>query len=185
MTARYDTFITPLGPFSAAVDAHHNVIATAFGDLSCLRTRIKGPAFAHDVQALTDVRRQVGEYFAGRRHHFDLTCVVAGTDFQRKVWQILQTIPFGQTRSYGELARAHGLGGAARALGAANGANPICLFIPCHRVIGADGSLTGYAFGNDVKRGLLDLEKHAAAQAPGAAQASGNSWFTGSIDLTS
>jgi len=164
MSARYDTFTTPLGLFSVAVDASQNVIATAFGDRARLRTRIKGLALEHDVHALNDVRRQVGEYFAGRRHHFDLTCVPAGTDFQRKVWQILQTIPFGQTRSYGELARANGLGGAARALGAANGANPICLFIPCHRVIGADGSLTGYAFGNDIKHGLLELEKRASAK---------------------
>jgi len=164
MIARFDTFATPLGLFSVAVDASQNVIATAFGDLSRLRSRIKSPALEHDVEALNGIRRQVGEYFAGQRHHFDLTYVPAGTDFQRKVWQILQTIPFGQTRSYGEMARAHGLGGAARALGAANGANPICLFIPCHRVIGADGSLTGYAFGNDVKRGLLELEKRAAAR---------------------
>ena len=164
MTARYDTFATPLGLFSAAVDDDQNVVATAFGELPTLRARIRKVPLERDVRALNDVRRQISEYFAGARQHFDLTCVPAGTDFQQKVWRILLTIPFGQTRSYGELARAHGLGGAARALGAANGANPICLFIPCHRVIGADGSLTGYAFGNDVKRGLLELEKRVSAK---------------------
>jgi methylated-DNA-[protein]-cysteine S-methyltransferase len=100
----------------------------------------------------------LSEYFEGRRTRFDLTYAPVGTPFQQKIWALLLAIPFGQTRSYGDLARAAGSPSAARAVGAANGANPICVFIPCHRVIGANGTLTGFAFGEDCKRRLLALE---------------------------
>ena len=102
--------------------------------------------------------RQLDEYFAGRRRRFELPLAPRGTAFQLAVWQALQQIPFGQTRCYGALAEAIGRPRAVRAVGAANGANPIAIIIPCHRVIGRDGSLTGYAGGLARKALLLQLE---------------------------
>jgi methylated-DNA-[protein]-cysteine S-methyltransferase len=103
-------------------------------------------------------RGQLDAYFAGRRETFDLPLAPDGTDFQRRVWRALATIPFGETRSYGEIAAAIGAPRASRAVGAANGRNPIAVVVPCHRVIGADGSLTGFGGGMDRKRFLLALE---------------------------
>ena len=102
--------------------------------------------------------RQLREYFAGRRTGFDLPLAPEGTEFQRKVWQRLQDIPYGETISYGELARRIGNANASRAVGAANGANPIPIVIPCHRVIGASGKLTGFGGGLPIKEALLALE---------------------------
>ena len=102
--------------------------------------------------------RETAEYFAGKRQHFTLRLAPQGTPFQQTVWGGLQRIPFGETRSYGQLAADLGLGNASRAVGRANATNPITLYIPCHRVIGADGSLTGYAFGEELKRRLLEHE---------------------------
>jgi methylated-DNA-[protein]-cysteine S-methyltransferase len=102
--------------------------------------------------------RQLREYFAGARTDFDLPLAPEGTEFQRGVWQRLQEIPYGQTISYGELARRIGNPQASRAVGAANGQNPIPIVIPCHRVIGANGKLTGFGGGLPVKEALLALE---------------------------
>jgi methylated-DNA-[protein]-cysteine S-methyltransferase len=104
------------------------------------------------------VRREIEEYFAGQRRTFTVRLAAAGTPFQQAVWSALRKIPFGQTASYGDIAVALGRPGAARAVGRANGTNPICVIVPCHRVIGADGSLTGFAFGEKIKRQLLELE---------------------------
>jgi methylated-DNA-[protein]-cysteine S-methyltransferase len=101
---------------------------------------------------------QLGEYFRGERRRFDLPLSFAGTEFQMRVWQALLTIPYGETRSYGEIARQIGAPKAVRAVGAANGRNPISIVAPCHRVIGASGSLTGFAGGLAAKRWLLALE---------------------------
>jgi len=101
---------------------------------------------------------QLTEYFAGKREEFDLPLAPAGTDFQRAVWRALQTIPFGETRSYGDIAAQIGNPKACRAVGMANNRNPIAIIIPCHRVIGRDGSLTGYGGGLDIKQYLLNLE---------------------------
>lgn len=101
---------------------------------------------------------QLDEFFAGERRRFDLPLAPDGTDFQRAVWSALAEIPFGETRSYGELAQTIGRPGSARAVGAANGANPISVIVPCHRVIGAGGKLTGYAGGLPAKKALLELE---------------------------
>jgi len=101
---------------------------------------------------------QLSEYFAGRRKEFDLPLSFAGTDFQKKVWNALMTIPYGETRSYGQIAAQIGNPKASRAVGMANNRNPISIFCPCHRVIGADGSLVGYGGGLDMKRFLLGLE---------------------------
>ena len=101
---------------------------------------------------------QLGEYFAGFRTTFDIPLDLVGTAFQQKVWAALQRIPFGETRSYGALAAEVGTPKASRAVGAANGRNPVSIMVPCHRAIGADGSLTGFAGGIETKRFLLALE---------------------------
>lgn len=111
---------------------------------------------AHPV--LIETERQLVEYFAGRRTEFALKLDLAGTVFQRKVWNALLTIPFGETRSYGQIARQIGSPAAVRAVGAANGRNPVSIIAPCHRVIGATGKLTGFAGGLDAKAHLLALE---------------------------
>lgn len=108
---------------------------------------------------------QLGEYFAGRRQKFDLPLAPRGTDFQRRVWRALTEIPYGRTISYGELARRIGQPSASRAVGLANGANPLPIVVPCHRVIGADGSLTGFGGGLPIKRKLLALESAGADEA--------------------
>jgi methylated-DNA-[protein]-cysteine S-methyltransferase len=118
----------------------------------------RGARTADDV--LDRAEQQLVEYFAGERTRFDLPLASDGTEFQKKVWGELQRIPYGETASYGEIARRLGYEpGISRAVGAANGANPIPIVVPCHRVIGADGSLTGYAGGVERKRTLLDLER--------------------------
>ena len=104
---------------------------------------------------LPDAIRQLGDYFAGSRRDFDLPLRPSGTDFQRRVWDALLQIPYGETWSYGELARRIGNPKGSRAVGLANGRNPISIVVPCHRVIGADGTLTGYGGGLDRKRWLL------------------------------
>jgi methylated-DNA-[protein]-cysteine S-methyltransferase len=105
------------------------------------------------------VRAQLAEYFDGRRTSFDVPLAMEGTGFQRRVWGALREIPYGETVSYGEIARRVGEPDSARAVGVANGGNPIAVIVPCHRVIGADGSLTGFGGGLDRKRILLDLER--------------------------
>lgn len=112
-----------------------------------------------DDTAFPDVVEQLAAYFAGDLTEFDLTYEMAGTDFQRRVWTALLTIPYGQTRSYGQLASQIGSPTASRAVGLANGRNPISIIVPCHRVIGSNGSLTGYGGGIDRKRALLGLEQ--------------------------
>jgi methylated-DNA-[protein]-cysteine S-methyltransferase len=107
---------------------------------------------------LAEAERQLGEYFAGRRTKFSLTLDFAGTPFQRKVWHALLTIPFGETRSYAQIAKQIGSPAATRAVGAANGRNPIAIVAPCHRVIGSGGKLTGFAGGLEAKAYLLALE---------------------------
>jgi methylated-DNA-[protein]-cysteine S-methyltransferase len=115
---------------------------------------------AHAV--IVEVERQLGEYFEGVRTVFDVPLDLQGTDFQKRVWEQLLAIPYGETRSYGDLARALGDPQMAQAVGAANGNNPVSIIVPCHRVVGASGALTGYAGGVDVKAKLLALErKHA------------------------
>jgi methylated-DNA-[protein]-cysteine S-methyltransferase len=104
------------------------------------------------------VHQQLTEYFAGKRTEFDLKLAPSGTPFQQEVWAALQEIPFGLTKTYGEIAKGLGKPDAIRAVGRANALNPIWILIPCHRVIGASGSLTGYAGGLSMKQGLLELE---------------------------
>jgi len=112
-----------------------------------------------DDTAFPDAVEQLESYFAGELFDFDLDLEMVGTSFQRNVWLALLTIPYGETRSYGEIAAQIGSPSASRAVGLANGHNPIGIIVPCHRVIGANGSLTGYGGGLDRKRALLALEK--------------------------
>lgn len=153
------TFPTPLGPFSIAVTETGALAATAFGDLASLEQRLKKRNVIRHTScdALRAVGEQVREYFAGTRRDFALPLAAEGSAFQQRVWAALRAIPPGETRSYGELARA--LASSPRAVGRANATNPICLIVPCHRVIGADGSLTGFAFGEEIKRRLLEHER--------------------------
>ncbi len=117
------------------------------------------PSWIASPEAFADVRGQLQAYFAGSRTSFDVTLDPGGTPFQSRVWQALREIPYGTTVSYSELARRLDSPRAVRAVGLANGANPISIIIPCHRVIGADGSLTGYGGGLPMKRALLSLEQ--------------------------
>jgi methylated-DNA-[protein]-cysteine S-methyltransferase len=116
-----------------------------------------------DPGAFNDAVDQLGAYFAGELTDFDIELDLRGTEFQQRVWRALLTIPYGDTRSYGEIAEQIGAPGAARAVGLANGHNPIAIVVPCHRVIGARGSLTGYGGGLDRKRSLLELEQKRAS----------------------
>jgi methylated-DNA-[protein]-cysteine S-methyltransferase len=116
------------------------------------------PRWVKSAVPFSEARRQLDEYFTGSRHVFDLPLAPVGTPFQLAVWHALQGIAYGQTISYGQLARALGNANGARAVGLANGSNPLPVIIPCHRVIGADGSLTGFGGGLDIKQALLRLE---------------------------
>ena len=117
------------------------------------------PTWAEDAAPFTAAIEQLGAYFAGDRESFDLDLAPRGTPFQLTVWEALRTIPYGETRSYGELAAQIGRPGASRAVGAANGNNPLSIVVPCHRVIGADGSLTGFGGGLPRKQWLLSMER--------------------------
>ena len=109
---------------------------------------------------LVDTKKQLQEYFAGKRHHFSLTLDMNGSDFQKQVWDALLAIPYGKTFSYLDIAKRIGRPSASRAVGMAIGRNPVSIIVPCHRVIGSDGKLTGFAGGLDSKAFLLQLEKN-------------------------
>ena len=141
-------FRSPIGILSVVVDSDGAVKRLHFG-------RLGGQEAIEDDAAIAPVREQIEEYFAGERRDFDLTLKPDGTEFQRDVWNGLLTIPFGKTLSYGALAERVGYSGAFRAVGAANGANPIALIMPCHRVVGSDGRLTGFGGGIPIKAALL------------------------------
>lgn len=119
-------------------------------------------------QVLDQACQQLDEFFDGYRKRFDVPIALMGSPFQLKVWSVLLQIPYGRTLTYGDLARVIGEPGASRAVGAANAANPLAIFVPCHRVIGSDGSLTGFAGGVEAKRTLLDLEGAGASLFVGA-----------------
>ena len=116
------------------------------------------PAWRASEAPFREALRQLREYFSGTRKRFKLPLAPQGTPFQRKVWGELRAIPYGETRTYGEIARRLGKGGASRAVGAANGSNPLSIVVPCHRVIGSNGTLTGFGGGLPVKAALLKLE---------------------------
>ena len=151
----YRTIDSPIGPLTLA--GH----GSALTNLRMVdQTYEPGhTGWSLDPGAFADVVAQLDAYFAGELSDFDIELDLRGTGFQQRVWKALLTIPYGETRSYGEIAEQIGAPGAARAVGLANGHNPIAIIVPCHRVIGASGSLTGYGGGLDRKRTLLALEK--------------------------
>ena len=122
------------------------------------------PGWVREPRPFGPARTQLGEYFAGERTDFDLELAPAGTPFQVEVWRTLRDIPYGTTINYGELAKRIGNANASRAVGSANGRNPIGIIVPCHRVIGANGSLVGYGGGLDRKKALLALERDTLAK---------------------
>jgi len=154
---RYDTYASPQGPILLVAD-DKGLAGVYFEKQKHFAGRRKD--WRHDPQnrVLAQAKRELEEYFAGKRRRFDVPLSPAGTAFQKSVWKAISTIGFGETISYGELARRAGVPGSARAAGAATGRNPIGIIVPCHRVVGADGSLTGYAGGLGRKKALLELE---------------------------
>ena len=152
---RWGTIETDFATFAAWVDERGRLVRF---NLSAKGAAKVDATAVHDERAIARVRKQVEEYCAGKRKEFDLELAPTGTEFQRAVWKALLEIPYGETRSYGEVARAIGQPNAARGVGSANHANPIGLIVPCHRVIGADGSLTGYGGGLPLKQALLAHE---------------------------
>lgn len=123
------------------------------------RVLLSEPVEDHEHPVLLETERQLREYFAGKRKTFSVALDMRGTRFQKDVWEALLAIPFGETRSYGQLAKQLGNPRATRAVGAANGRNPVSIIVPCHRVIGSSGKLTGFAGGLDAKAHLLSLEQ--------------------------
>ena len=152
---KYSIYHGPEGELFLAVDGDGRVLRLHFVD-GALPVE---DGWVRDDAALSEVARQLDEYFAGTRVDFDLVLAPHGTPFQLEVWDQLCRIPYGETISYGELAKRVDRPGAARAVGAANGQNPIAIIVPCHRVIGADGSLTGFGGGLPWKRWLLAREQ--------------------------
>jgi methylated-DNA-[protein]-cysteine S-methyltransferase len=154
---RYTHFDSPIGPLLLTTDGE--ALTAIYMDLPGEPSlEMKGWVCDAGAGALPETVRQLGEYFAGSRREFDLPMRLAGTEFQQRVWRHLSDIRYGETLSYGELARRIGNPNASRAVGLANGRNPIPILVPCHRVIGADGSLTGYGGGLERKRWLLAHE---------------------------
>ena len=153
----YDTFESPCGGMLiAASDA--GITGIYFDRQKYHPKRGSDWQHAPENAHLKDAKRQLAEYFAGERREFDLELDPAGSGFQKRVWKAISAVPYGRTITYGELARRAGFPEGARAAGAATGRNPIGIVVPCHRIVGADGSLTGYAGGLEKKRALLALE---------------------------
>ena len=153
----YKRVLSPVGKLTLVATDDGLAAILWENDRACrIRLNIGAEEPGHPV--LVEAERQLTEYFAGRRKQFALKLDPSGTAFQRKVWNALLTIPFGETRSYAQVAKQIGSPGAARAVGAANGRNPISVVTPCHRVVGSSGALTGFAGGLDVKAYLLALE---------------------------
>lgn len=159
IAARGDLIATPLGPMLALVDHQGALLRLDFlaapAELPALW---QGYAWQRDAAAVAAVAAQLAEYFAGSRRHFELALAPRGTAYQQLAWSHLRQVPYGVTRSYAELAACLPHRTSARAIGRANALNPIAIVVPCHRIIGADGSLTGYAGGLARKRALLELE---------------------------
>jgi methylated-DNA-[protein]-cysteine S-methyltransferase len=159
----YGIFETPFGLAVAWLDGKGTLVRFEFRSEPDHQSHVSGTA--RDDGAVRFVSQQVNEYSEGRRMQFDLPLAATGTPFQHEVWDALVEIPFGRTMTYGALAERVGRPAAARAVGRANATNPIALIVPCHRVIGADGGLTGYGGGLPVKRALLDFEQRQTAGA--------------------
>jgi methylated-DNA-[protein]-cysteine S-methyltransferase len=157
---QFRTMDNPVGPLTLA-GQDGRLMHLRMVDQTCEPSH---GGWERDDIAFPEAVEQLKAYFAGERREFDLELEPVGTNFQRRVWEALLTIPYGETRSYGQIAEQIGSPGASRAVGLANGHNPIGIIIPCHRVIGANGSPTGYGGGLDRKRALLELEQQVNIQ---------------------
>ena len=162
----WTTIDSPIGPLLAT--ARDGALTRLWMTEQRHQAGLADPSWVRDDDAFAEVADQLDAYFAGERTTFDVLLAPTGTPFQRDVWAALQTIPYGTTCSYGQVAMKIGRPGAFRAVGLANGRNPISIIIPCHRVIGSTGTLTGYGGGLERKQWLLDLER-------GTTQLSGSS----------
>ena len=158
MSYPYKVMASPVGKLTLVANGSR-LCAILWEDDKPNRVRLGVMHEEEKNPVLLETERQLTEYFAGKRNRFELELDFAGTDFQKQVWQALLTIPFGETRSYRDIAAQIGNPKAVRAVGAANGRNPISIIAPCHRVIGASGALTGFAGGLGVKQFLLTLER--------------------------
>lgn len=163
MSYVYTRMSSPVGQLTLIARAS-KLCAILWENEKLNRVRLGPLQEIRDEPVLLETERQLNEYFAGNREQFELDLDFAGTPFQCKVWQALLTIPFGETRSYSQIATQVGSPKAVRAVGAANGRNPISIVAPCHRVIGASGSLTGFAGGLEAKQLLLALEGRGTLQ---------------------
>ncbi|MCP5181919.1 MAG: methylated-DNA--[protein]-cysteine S-methyltransferase [Pseudomonadales bacterium] len=151
----YTYLETPIGPLLLAGEERLRKISFPGGN----KAFPPEPGWRRDDEAFREARTQLTEYFAGKRRQFALDLDIRGTPFQRRVWEALRGIPYGQTCSYGTIAATIGAPNAMRAVGAANGSNPLPVVVPCHRVIGSNGKLTGFGGGLPTKQYLLDLEQ--------------------------
>jgi methylated-DNA-[protein]-cysteine S-methyltransferase len=158
MNLFYKFMDSPVGKLKV-VASDIGLVAILWEDDNPRRVPLKKLVGNGDHPMLVETERQLDEYFAGKRNSFSMPLDMRGTPFQKNVWRALQAIPFGETRTYGELAKQLGTPNASRAVGAANGRNPISIIVPCHRVIGASGKLTGFAGGLGAKAHLLELER--------------------------
>lgn len=158
MTLAASRFASPVGALTL-VASDTGLVAILWEDDDPLRVRLEPLNDVPGHPILEQAATQLTDYFARRRQSFDLPLDFRGTDFQKGVWAALLAIPFGKTRSYAQVAQAIGRPGASRAVGAANGRNPISIVAPCHRVLGSNGALTGFAGGLAAKRHLLDHER--------------------------
>ena len=162
-TYSYKTMKSPVGRLKL-VASERGLAAILWENDDPKRVRLAAPVEDKNHPVLRDTERQLNDYFAGKLKKFSLKFDFAGTDFQRKVWRALAAIPFGETPSYREIAGQIGRPEAARAVGAAIGRNPVSIIVPCHRVIGSNGKLTGFAGGLETKASLLKLESEGQAQ---------------------
>ncbi|HUQ29422.1 MAG TPA: methylated-DNA--[protein]-cysteine S-methyltransferase [Usitatibacter sp.] len=153
---RYARFTTPIGTLLAT--ACNGALTGLYFDGE-RHAPAPGADWIEDEALFGECRRQLTEYFEGVRRAFDVTVAPEGSDFQRRIWSEIARIPYGRTITYAELAKRAGVPGCARAAGAATGRNPLSIVVPCHRVVGSDGSLTGYAGGIPRKRRLLEIEE--------------------------
>jgi methylated-DNA-[protein]-cysteine S-methyltransferase len=160
MTLAFTQFASPVGELTL-VASDRGLVAILWPDDDPSRVKLEERQRDPEQTILVATAHQLTDYFTGDRRIFDLPLDMRGTDFQQQVWRALLTIPFGETRSYGQLASAIGRPTASRAVGAANGRNPLSIVAPCHRVIGGNGALTGFAGGMETKQWLLEHERGA------------------------
>jgi len=158
MSLAYKMIDSPVGKLKL-IASDKGLVAILWENDSPRRVRLDDLVADGQHPVLMEAERQLGQYFAGKRKAFSIALDLRGTRFQKDVWEALLAIPFGETRSYGQLAKKLGNPRATRAVGAANGRNPVSIIVPCHRVIGSSGKLTGFAGGLETKAHLLSLEE--------------------------